>query len=103
MESCIHLSNDMIRKLNAIRLIVDKFAGLSFESDSEYIEFLLSLAIHKILNDVLSDPDSRLDLVKILFNKYPEDVAKAIADLLEGGIEHERRETVPEGKNIMYT
>jgi len=91
MGISIEISDEMWRKLVALRTIVDKFAGLDFDSDSKYIEFLLNLAIHKVLSDVLADADARLDVIKALFNRDPDTVAKTIADMFEEEREEDKR------------
>ena len=105
MSRSVEISDDLWRRLQALRTIVDKFAGLTFDTDSSYIEFLLNLAIHKVLSDVLSDPDARLDVIKALFSKYPEAVAEAISDIMfeeEGGEQAEERPSREVG-SPMYT
>ncbi|NPA97611.1 MAG: hypothetical protein GXO32_08430 [Crenarchaeota archaeon] len=82
MSRSIEISDELWRRLQALRTIVDRFAGLTFDTDSSYVEFLLNLAIHKVLSDVLSDPDARLDVIKALFSRYPEAVADAINSIM---------------------
>ena len=91
MDSCVRLSENLKRKLEVLKPLITYFAGLEFDSDSKYIEFLLNLAIHKILNDILSDPESRLDLIKMIFRENPEIVIKNIITMLSEELEAPKR------------
>ena len=99
----VEISSELWRRLQALRILVDKFAGLTFDTDSSYVEFLLNLAIHKVLSDVLSDPDARLDVIKTLFSKYPEAVVNAISSIMFEEGEKEEAELPKEPSAPMYT
>ncbi len=99
----VEISDELWRKLQAIRVLVDKFAGLTFETDSSYIEFLLNLAVHKVLSDILSDPDARLDVIKALFSMYPDAVVDAISRIMFEEGSEEASERVREPTSPMHT
>ena len=82
MMVCIDIDPNLMKRLESIKQLINFFAGLTFNSDSQYFEFLLNLAINKILNDILSDPESRLDLIKMIFREHPEIVVRNMLMLL---------------------
>ncbi len=87
MGVCIEISDELRKRLESLKPLINFFAGLSFDSDSQYFEFLLNLAIHKVLSDILSDPESRLDLIKMIFKEQPEIVVKNIISMLNEELE----------------
>ena len=82
MRVCINIDPNLMKRLESIKQLINLFAGLTFDSDSQYFEFLLNLAVNKILNDILSDPESRLDLIKMIFREHPEIVVRNMLLLL---------------------
>ncbi len=105
VELRVQISVDTMKRVKALKPIVDVFTGFSFESEDEYIEFLLNLATYKVLNDVLPDAETRLDLIKMVFKENPELVASKIMALLSeeegsGGRREERHKYM---EDLMHT
>lgn len=80
----VEVSEEVYRRLMALKKIVDVVLGETFKDDSEYAEFVLLAGIEKMLVDPLPDDELLRKTIVAMFRENPEFVAEFIAKTIEG-------------------
>ncbi|MBS7287312.1 MAG: hypothetical protein KIH01_00805 [Candidatus Freyarchaeota archaeon] len=80
----VEVSEEVYKRLMALKRIVDVVLGETFKDDSEYAEFVLLAGIEKMLVDPLPDDELLRKTIVAMFRENPEFVAEFIARTIEG-------------------
>ncbi len=81
----IELSQETMKKLHALKNIVDSFTDKKMKGISQYAEVILDIGINSILNNLFRENELLQDTMKTMFERNPDFVGKFIADMIKLG------------------
>jgi len=80
----ITLDREVVDKALALKPLINTVIGEEIlKTDEDYIEFILTLGIDKVLTDPLPDNKLLRETIKAMFRKNPKFVAEFIAETLK--------------------
>lgn len=85
INMAIELSEETMKKLHALKNIIDSFADKKMKGISQYAEIILDIGINSILNNLFRENELLQDTMKAMFERNPDFVGKFIADMIKIG------------------
>ena len=79
------ISDEILRKIRAFKMVIDVILSEELASESDYIELILTRGLHGMLQDTLPKEEILFKTMVEMFDKCPEFVSKHIAEVIERG------------------
>jgi len=90
------ITDEILMKIRAFKMVIDIILPEEFASESGYIDLILTIGLHRMLQDILPKEEIFLKTMLEMFDKCPEFVSKHIAETLKRGelIQKEEEEKI---------
>ena len=79
------ISDETLKEIRAFKMVIDVVAPMEQASESDYIELILTIGLHRMLKDILPNEEIFLKTMLEMFDKCPEFVSKHIAETIKRG------------------